>query len=163
MSRVQRCCVFFLLAIGSAAAVQAQAGTYTNRQFGYSIRYPSSLLRPAASHSAEGQAFVPVVGRAGFRVFAAPLNGRSPNEFADDAQAVCPGAHPSYRVAKPTLVAISCRAADHIVYQKSLLRGDTAITVRGEYPQKERWIWDRVVTSIARSMSAAPLEADYQD
>jgi len=41
-------------------------------------------------------------------------------------------------VVKPALVAVSCRAGDHIVYQKSLVRGDIEITVRGEYPASER-------------------------
>jgi hypothetical protein len=162
MCRLKHLGLIFVVAIAmTAAALPAQAGTYTNQQFGYSIRYPSSLLRPLKTHSAAGQAFAPVAGHAGFRVYAAPLNGRSPQQLADDAQAVCPGGRPSYRVAKVTLVAISCRSGDHIVYQKSLLRGDRAITVRGEYPADERWIWDPVVTSIARSMSTAPEEADY--
>ncbi len=152
-----------LAALGSAVAAQAHAGTYTNRQFGYSIRYSSSLLRPAGTPTSEGQAFAPVVGHAGFRVYAARLNGQSPQELADVAQAICPGGRPSYRVAKARLVAISCRAGDHIVYQKSLLRGDFEVTVRAEYPAKERWIWDRVVTSIADSMSAAPVNADYPE
>ncbi|MBV8800680.1 MAG: hypothetical protein JO208_12835 [Alphaproteobacteria bacterium] len=157
-------CLFLvaLLALASAGTT-AYAGTYTNPQFGYSIHYPSKLLRPLASHTAEGQAFAAVVGHAGFRVFAARRNGQSPQEFADDAQTVCPGSQPSYHVAKARLVAISCRAGDHIVYQKSQLRGDYAVTVRAEYPAKERWIWDRVVTSIADSMSAAPMDTSYAD
>jgi hypothetical protein len=147
--------------LAATAARQAQAGTYENRQFGYSIRYPSSLLEPVATHRPEGQAFAALAGQAGFRVFATRLNGRSPQEMADQAQAICPAGRPTYRVTKPRLVAISCVAGDHIVYQKSLLRGDLAITVRGEYPAAERGTWDPVVTSIAHSMSAAPLDADY--
>jgi hypothetical protein len=149
-------CPVTLLAL--IAALQARAGTYANQQFGYSIRYPSSLLQPVASREPEGQAFAAVAGHAGFRVFATRLNGRSPQELADQAQAICPGGRPMYRVAKSRLVAISCKAGDHIIYQKSLLRGNLAITVRGEYPAAERVTWDPVVTSIARSMSAAPLQ-----
>ncbi len=150
-----------LAALSSAAAAQTYAGTYTNREFGYSIRYPSNLLRPATTATPEGQTFAPVVGHAGFRVYAARLNGQSPQDLADAAQTICPGGRPSYRVAKARLIAISCRAGDHILYQKSLLRGDLEVTVRAGYPAKERWIWDRVVTSIADSMSAAPVSADY--
>ena len=87
------------------------------------------------------------------------MNGRSPSEIAKDAQAICPDGRPSYRVVKPTLVAVSCKVGDHIVYQKSLLRGNLEVTVRGEYPQSERDIWDPVVTSIARSMSTGSRDA----
>jgi hypothetical protein len=149
------------VALASIAALPVRAGTYSNQQFGYSIRYPSELLRPIDTHSDAGQAFAAVSGDAGFRVFAASRKGRSPQEMADEAQAVCPGPRPFYRVAKPNLIAISCTAGDRIIYQKSLLRGDLAITVRGEYPAAERETWDPVVTSIARSMSAAPEDADY--
>jgi hypothetical protein len=150
-----------MTALAAVAALPAKAGTYSNEQFGYSIHYPSALLRPIKTHSDAGQAFIAVAGDAAFRVFAASRKGQSPQEMADDAQAVCPGARPFYRVAKPRLIAISCTAGDRIIYQKSLLRGNLAITVRGEYPAAERETWDPVVTSIARSMSADPIDADY--
>lgn len=153
--------ICLMTALAAMAAAPAAAGTYSNPQFGYSIRYPSALLRPIKTHSDAGQAFAAVKGHAGFRVFAASRKGRSPQEMADDAQAACPGPRPYYRVAKQRLIAISCTAGDRIIYQKSLLRGDLAITVRGEYPAAERETWDPVVTSIARSMSAVPETADF--
>jgi hypothetical protein len=143
--------VCVLAAISTAAVVQTDYAVYTNDRLGYSIRYPISRLKPAGGNGA-GQAFAAVSGKAGFRVFAAPLDGRSPQQIADEAQRICP-AKPDYRVVKPTLVAVSCETGDHIVYQKSLLRGGLQITVRGEYPIRERARWDPVVTSIARSMS----------
>ena len=112
--------IFLLAAISTAAAAQTDS-VYTNDRLGYSIRYPTSLLKPV-SGSGGGQAFAAASGSAGFRVFAAPLDGRSPQQIADDAQRVCPG-KPDYRVVKPTLVAVSCETGGHIVYQKSLLRG----------------------------------------
>src|SRR5581483_2328240 len=99
-------------ALASTAALPAEAGTYSNEQFGYSIRYPSALLRPIRTHGDAGQTFAAVAGDAGFRVFAASRKGRSPRKMADDAQAACPGARPFYRVAKPRLIAISCTAGD---------------------------------------------------
>ena len=128
---------------------------YRNGQLGYSIRYPASLLKPIANHSGAGQAFASRSGHAGFRVFGAALGNRSPRQVADEAQRICPGARPDYRVVKPTLVAVSCRTGDHIVYQKSLLRDGLELTVRGEYPADERSVWDPVITAIARSMSVA--------
>ncbi|MBV9570289.1 MAG: hypothetical protein JO056_03520 [Alphaproteobacteria bacterium] len=147
--------ICLLTEIGSDALAQGVTGTYSNRQFGYSIRYPAALLRPLSTHSAEGQAFTSLTGHAGFRVYAIHLNGRSAEDVADEAQAICPDRRPSYRIVKPTLAAISCKVGDHIVYQKSLLRRDIAITVRGAYPIAERAKWDPVVTSIAHSMAAA--------
>jgi hypothetical protein len=155
--------IALLPAMASAAAAQFAQGTYANRQFGYSVRYPAAMLRPVAGHSPEGQAFASTAGHAGFRVFAAQLKGRAPQDLANDAQAICPSGRPSYRVVKPAVVAVSCRAGDHIVYQKSLVRGDIEITVRGEYPASERGTWDPVVTSIARSMRAAPPDRRISD
>jgi hypothetical protein len=110
-------------------------------------------LKPVGGN-AEGQAFTATSGDAGFRVYGWPQDGRSPEQLADEAQRACPG-KPHYRVVKPGLAAVSCEKGDHILYQKSLLRGGLAITVRGEYPIRERARWDPVVTSIARSMSVA--------
>jgi hypothetical protein len=148
--------ILLLVAFTNAANAQAQSASYINEQFGYAIRYPTSLLKPAAqAEDSDGRAFVSTVGHAGFRVFATPMANRSPAQIADEAQRICPGGRPSYRVAKAALVAISCTSGDHIVYQKSLLRNGLAITVRGEYPARERATWDPVVTSIARSMAVA--------
>jgi hypothetical protein len=146
--------VLLLLAMTIAAAAGADLTTYTNQRYGYSIRYPASLLKPVKNtDDGAGQAFAAISGDAAFRVAARPLAGRSPQELADEAQQICPGAKPYYRVAKQGLAAVSCRTGDHIVYQKSLLRDGMEIRVRGEYPARERQVWDGVVTSIARSMS----------
>jgi hypothetical protein len=148
--------ILLLLAFTNATNAQAQSASYVNDHYGYAIRYPASLLKPAAqADSSDGRAFISSVGHAGFRVFATPMANRSPAQIADEAQRICPGGRPSYRVAKPALVAISCKSGDHIVYQKSLLRNGLAVTVRGEYPAQERATWDPVVTSIARSMTVA--------
>ena len=146
--------LFLILTIGGTALAAADLTTYTNQRYGYSIRYPADLLKPVESDGA-GQAFTAISGHAAFRVAARPLAGQSPRELADEAQQICPGAKPHYRVAKQGLAAVSCRAGDRIVYQKSLLRGGLEIRVRGEYPASERHIWDDVVTSISRSMTTA--------
>jgi len=149
---IRTVCLMAAISI-TAAAAQERYATYQNDRLGYSIRYPAPLLKPVGG-STDGQAFAAVSGDAGFRVFAAPLAGRSPQQLADEAQRACPG-KPDYRVVKPALVAVSCETGGHIIYQKSLLRGGLQITVRGEYPARERARWDPVVTSIARSMSVS--------
>lgn len=149
-----QCALGLLLAMTGAAAAGADLTTYTNQRYGYSIQYPASLLKPVKStDDGAGQAFVAISGNAAFRVAARRLDGQSPKELADEAQQICPGAKPYYRVAKEGLAAVSCQTGDHIVYQKSLLRDGLEIRVRGEYPARERQVWDGVVTSIARSMS----------
>ncbi|HEY1961807.1 MAG TPA: hypothetical protein VGG69_05280 [Rhizomicrobium sp.] len=146
--------IFLLLAISVAAGADPDFATYANQHYGYSIRYPASLLKPVKNtDDGAGQAFAAISGDAAFRVAARPLAGRSPKELADEAQQICPGERPYYRVAKQGLAAVSCQTGDHIVYQKSLLRNGLEIRVRGEYPARERATWDPVVTSIARSMS----------
>jgi hypothetical protein len=148
--------VLLLLAMTSAAAAGADLTTYTNQRYGYSIRYPASLLKPVENtDDGAGKAFAAISGHAAFRVAARPLAGQTPKEVADEAQQICPGERPHYRVAKQGLAAISCQTGDRILYQKSLLRDGLEIRVRGEYPARERQVWDGVVTSIARSMSTA--------
>jgi hypothetical protein len=143
-----------LMFAATAAAAAPQYATYANARYGYSIQYPALLLKPVKStDDGAGQAFAAVSGDAAFRVAARPLAGRSPKEMADEAQQICPGARPYYRVVKAGLAAVSCQTGDHILYQKSLLRDGLEIRVRGEYPARERQVWDRVVTSISRSMS----------
>jgi hypothetical protein len=150
------CGVLLLLAMTGTAAAGPDLTTYTNQRYGYSIRYPASLLKPVANtDDGAGQAFAAISGHAAFRVAARPLAGQTSKDVADEAQQICPGARPYYRVAKEGLAAISCQTGDHIVYQKSLLRDGLEIRVRGEYPARERQVWDGVVTSIARSMSTA--------
>lgn len=148
--------ILFLLVSTAVAVAGPQFATYSNPHYGYSIEYPAALLTPVQGLKSDaGQAFTAASGHAGFRVFAHPLAGRSSKSLADEAQQICPGDRPSYRVVKAALAAVSCEAGDHIVYQKSLVRNGLEITVRGEYPVRERHIWDAVVTSIARSMSVA--------
>ena len=155
----ERCCLpaFFLLLTISATGLAAEdLTTYTNQRYGYSIRYPAALLKPVKNtDDGTGKAFASISGHAAFRVAARPLTGQTSKQVADEAQQICPGARPYYRVAKQGLAAISCQTGDHILYQKSLLRNGLEIRVRGEYPARERQIWDGVVTSIARSMSTA--------
>lgn len=144
----------WVLSFVLASAVQAQEeyATYFDPQYGYAIRYPATLLKPIPGNEGEGRAFTAIEGHAGFRVFAKPAQA-SPHSIADEVQNVCPGQRPSYRVAKPGLVAISCQVDDHIIYQKTLLRHGLELTVRGEYPVRERRTWDPVVVSIAQSMT----------
>jgi hypothetical protein len=146
--------ILLMFAMSAAAGAEPQFATYANQHYGYSIRYPASLLQPVKNtDDGAGQAFASVSGHAAFRVSARPLTGRTPKALADEAQQICPGAQPSYRVAKEGLAAVSCQTGDHILYQKSLLRDGLEIRVRGEYPARERATWDPVVTSISRSMS----------
>lgn len=135
-----------------AAGEEPHLASYVNESYGYAVRYPVSLLQPVTK-SSEGQSFASRSGHAGFRVFAKDRAKGSPSDLADDVQHVCPKGMASYRVAKPMLVAVSCRVGDHIIYQKTMLRDGLEISVRGEYPVDERATWDPVVTTIARSMS----------
>ncbi|HTR87972.1 MAG TPA: hypothetical protein VMI56_26050 [Reyranella sp.] len=150
------------LALAALASVPATGGpslaTYANSRFGYTVEYPADLLVPQEeAENGDGRAFEARHGRAQILVYGGynALN-ESPAELAGRAETDCAGHHAQYRVAKPNLVAISCTTTDGILYQKTMIRGDTLTTLRAAYPSSERKVWDGVVARMSRSLVPAP-------
>ncbi len=157
--------LFCMLACTSLASVLASAGSglesYANARFGYTVEYPAALLAPQPeAENGDGRAFNAKNGKAQILVYGGynALN-ESPAALATRAAGDCVGHHAQYRVAKPTLMAISCMTgAGDILYQKTMIAGDTLTTLRAIYPASERKLWDGVVAQMARSLAPAPAE-----
>jgi hypothetical protein len=156
--------LFFPLAFAALASMSGSAAatteSYANSRFGYTVEYPADLLVPQGEpENGDGQAFDAKKGAAKILVYGSynALN-ESPAELAQRAETDCTGHRAQYRVVKPSLVAVSCTTADGIIYQKTLIRGDTLTTLRATYPVGERKVWDGVVTRMSRSLAAAPAE-----
>ena len=156
----------FCLALAFAALVFAPVSggaafaTYANSRFNYTVDYPADLLVPQPeAENGDGRAFNAKTGKAQILVYGSynALN-ESPAELAQRAESDCTGQHAQYRLAKPKLVAISCTSGESILYQKTMIEGDTLTTLRATYPASERKTWDGVIAAMARSLAPAPAE-----
>jgi hypothetical protein len=156
--------LFLVFALTALGGVPASGGgtlaTYANARFGYTVEYPADLLAPQPeAENGDGRAFNAKTGKAQILVYGGyNALSESPAEMAQRAEDDCAGHHAQYRVAKPGLVAVSCVTKDGILYQKTLIHGDTLTTLRATYPASDRKQWDGVVAAMARSMAAPPGE-----
>lgn len=129
--------------------------TYVNARFGFSVQYPPGLLTmQRAPDNDDGRTFKSADRKAIVLAFGRYLtDGETPETIAKNAEANCPNHHASYRVVKSALVALSCQIAETIRYQKTLISGDTAVTLDASYPTSEKFNLDSVVGHIASSMN----------
>lgn len=145
------------LVIGLAAVpLVAKAETYVNARFGYALRYPAALLAPQPeAENGDGRRFLARRGSATLSVwgaYRAADPAQSPKAIARAYEADCAPRSVTYEAIRPTLVAFSCRTpAGRILYQKTLLDGEVARSVRFDYPADERATWDRVVEEVSAS------------
>jgi hypothetical protein len=137
----------------------ANAATYVNVRYGYSVDYPADLLvaEPEAD-AGVGRRFHARQGTAKMSVWAEwnlRTDGfdQSPLAVARRAASDCVGGKVGHEVVKPRIVALSCvTPKGRVIYQKTLVRKDRLATIRFEYPNGERTRWDHVVTSVASSL-----------
>jgi hypothetical protein len=154
------CLVAPVLALALAnVAGPANAATYGNARFGYSVAYPADLLVPEPeAGNGDGRQFHARKGAAKMSVWGIyNALDQSPAEIAMDYERDCAAGKVSYSAVSKRLVAFSCiTKAGQILYQKTLIKGDVLTTVRFEYPNSERSVWDPVVRQVAGSLAAAP-------
>ena len=145
-----------LLSIHGALAADKYA-TYANARFGYAIAYPVELLvAEPESDNGDGRAFDAKAGQARFLVYAGFNSlAETPDAIAETAEASCPAHHAEYRVIRPKLVAISCKVASNIIYQKTTIAGDVLTTLSAIYPVTERLKWNAVVSQMVKSLVPA--------
>ena len=150
--------VLALVILSLAIPAQSQsATTYGNARFGYVIAYPADLLVPEReADNGDGRQFHARHGTAKMSVWGAyNAEGQSPEEIARNYAGDCGAGKVTYKVAKPRLVAFSCvTPAGRVIYQKTVIRQDVLSTVRFDYPNEERTIWDPVVRKVSGSLSA---------
>lgn len=139
--------VLLLAVIGSGQTYR----TYSNARFGYSISYPSSLLKPQGeAENGDGQIFL---GKgAEMRVYGSNL---LLNEtLAAEYKAILKekGSAVTYKIRKGTFFVVSGKENGKIFYQKTMVNGDGAfITFMIEYDESRRSKYDAAVTRMVRS------------
>jgi hypothetical protein len=152
------CAAASALALLSLAPGPANAATYVNVRYGYSVSYPADLLvAERESDAGDGRRFHAREGTAKAAVWAGwrayDEFDRSPEAVARLAASDCAGGKVAYRLVKPTLVALSCVTPDgKVLYSKTLIAKDRLTTVTFEYPLAERKRWDPVVARVAGSL-----------
>ena len=150
--------LFFAFSCPAASAQNLESPvTYHNARYGYAISYPADLFKaePEAVNG-DGRKFHALKGGANFAVWAGYNSlQQTPAGIADEASADCLSKSAPYRVAKASLVAVSCETKDGIFYRKTLIRGDVLTSLEMTYPPGERATWDPVVTQISASLTAA--------
>ena len=135
----------------------AATATYANARYGYRVSYPADLLvAEPESDSGDGRKFHARRGHAELLAWASEnVLEQTPADLARHSEHECGGRPASYKIVKPTLVAVSCVSPAGIMfYQKTLIRGGVLTAIRMTYPAAERSVWDGVVTQISRSMAA---------
>jgi hypothetical protein len=135
----------------AALTAPALADSYTNARFGYTLTYPGGLFAPQPeSDNGDGRHFTALHGGADLAVWGGyNANDQSASDIAEVAASNCLPAPQPYRLVKPTVVVVSCRAADGVVYHKTYIRADVLTTFELTYPASERARWDAVVGKLA--------------
>lgn len=155
------------LALGALLATPVFAGTpglgpmvrYSNAAGGYSIDYPERQMTPQpGSPSTPDQ--VRIAAPRGQQVLlwgGQNVLRQTAESFADEAERLCDGGHADRRSVRPTLVEVSClERRDGILYvfhQRTVIRGDRAVTARFTYPSDRRQTWDRIVPVMAPTLT----------
>lgn len=144
--------ILFLILIFSLCAFgQSRYKTYNNARFGYSISYPSDLLKPQGE-AANGDGQVFLGNGAEMRVYGSNLLLNETLRKEYNALLEEKGGSVSYKVFKNTFFVISGKENGKIFYQKTFEDSDGAfITFMIEYDESKRKTYDAVVTKIVRS------------
>ena len=152
--------VLSVVALTGAALPQTRWAPYANARFGYSIEYPSSLLKmqpPPAND--DGRTFLSADGKTELRVWAGfnALNQTLKQKY--DADLAASGAEITYKTLLKDGFAFSGLAGDDIIYQKTLHRRDQGglfytFTIR--YPQSDAKRYDPIVRRLVATFRYHP-------
>lgn len=148
--------ILFLLTIVSffafSQAIFAQANykTYRNARYGFSISYPSALLKPQGeADNGDGQIFTGT--GAEMRVFGSNmlLNETLLKEFN---ALIKSRAGVTYKTRQRNFFVVSAISDGKIFYQKTIARKDGSyITFMIEYDESKRAVYDKAVTRMVKS------------
>ena len=143
--------ILVILTVSTLGYGQTKYRNYNNARFGYTISYPSDLLRPQGeADNGDGQVFLG--NGAEMRVYGSNmlLNETLSNEY--NAILREKGASVSYKVLKGSFFVISGKENGRIYYQKTMENSEGAfITFMIEYDESKRKTYNAVVTRIVRS------------
>ena len=131
---------------------------YSNAAGGWSIDYPERQMTPQPASPSSEQVVI-----ASFRGQQVVLWGgrnvlhQTPESFADTAEAQCDGGRADHRSVSPTLVEVSCLERRdgtlYVFHQRTVIRGDRAVSARFTYPADRRQTWDRIVPVMAPTLT----------
>ena len=150
-----------IVALVTAAALgQSKYSTYNNSRFGYSIQYPSDLLKMQdEAENGAGTTFVSKDGSSEMRVWG-QHNAPSRSVRSEYVEALKRSdTNFTYKSLLKNGFAISGTSGDKIYYQKTLYRpakGGVFYTFTIEYPASERAKYDAVVQRIVKSFKFDP-------
>ena len=135
------------------AAKQGNWQTYTNVRFAYSLCYPADVLTPQGeAENGDGQKFLSRDSRAQALVYGSNnvLDQSVSETYSDELQAdEKAGIKVTYRVVKPGYFVVSGSGAGKIIYQKTVLVGDVFKTLRLEYPEDQKAVFDPIVSTMS--------------
>lgn len=130
--------------------------TYANVRYQYTIDYPGNLLvQGQEADDGDGVVFSAKSGTARVTVWGRfNAAGDTPAEIMRSEEHYhCDGARASYEVSKRDLVVFSCETPkNRIVYQKTIIHGDTLVAVQFAYPSAEQSTWAPVIKQMTGSL-----------
>lgn len=155
--------------IAGPASPGARAGTgatdgyaeYVNARFGFSLRYPDSLLKgQGEADNGDGQSFESKDGGARLAAWGSNnvLDKTIKSEFADALKDDKKSSRKvTLKIQKDNWFVISGLNGDNIFYRKQFLLKDQWVVFDFTYPAAQRAQWDPVVAAVAKSFNPAAL------
>lgn len=150
-----------LLASAAFAGAQVRYSPYANARFGYSIEYPSTLLKmqpPPAND--DGRTFRSADGKTELRVWAGYNATEQTLREKYDDDLTSSGANVTYKTILKDGFAFSGLVGDDIIYQKTLFRrgdgGGAFYTFTIRYPRSEAKRFEPVVRRLVATFRYDP-------
>jgi hypothetical protein len=136
--------------------------TYTNARFGYTVRYPASLLKPQGeSDNGDGQKFLSRDGKTRLLVYGSHnvLGETIASRFAEDRRGEKnnAGRKVTYARQKNDWYVVSGVQDGKNFYRKCYLRGGDFVTWEITYPVTERAVWDRLTARVGAEFAPRSL------
>jgi hypothetical protein len=156
------CLLIILLLFSQAAygiAGQGQYRIYHNARFDYSVSYPADLLIPQGeAENGDGQRFLTKDGKAEMLVYGSnnALEQTLQQAFAETSASRAkdhPGRVVSYKVLRQDWFAVSGTENGKIFYQKTFLKSGVFKTLRLEYDETQKAIYDSITAAISKSFT----------
>lgn len=127
--------------------------TYTNERFGFSVCYPSDLLRPeAAPDNNDGRTFI---GSNGAKIAAwGSLNAMdwtlAVSARQDEQRLANDGGKVTYKAIRKGFYVISGRKGDQIFYNRTALANGKFSTVELTYPTADSAVWNAISARVSQ-------------
>lgn len=145
--------VVFSLASICVAQQTIQYKIYRNARFDYTISYPSRLLAPQGeSTNGDGQKFASKDGRAELIVYGSnnALDQTLEQAF-NEAKSASGNRVVTYQTMKQDWFVVSGSEGGKIFYQKTFLRAGVFKTMRIEYDEQIKTMYDAITTKVSLS------------